>query len=294
MTVVALCSAKGSPGVTTLACVLGAVWPIELPVVVAECDPAGGDIGRRFDLPGRAGMASFALAAGRGGGVPDLRPHLQHLPGGLEVLVGPASAEAARAVDAEVDGVSALLGLDSDVVIDCGRVQPDAPGQRELLARADVVVVVSGDSSAALGHASDLARRLRASRGDAVVGIAAVAGHSHRRPARSGGPVPLAGVVAHDRAAAAVVSGEPGSGRRLARSPLITSAERLRRWIGSSVADCPAPRPGPDAARPDAPGLGAPWGPPPSADRTGGAVPRAPWEMPAGTAASPRLPGARP
>src|ERR1019366_10538581 len=50
-----LCSAKGAPGVTTLACVLGAVWPTHRAVVVAECDPSGGDLAGRFALSTRTG-----------------------------------------------------------------------------------------------------------------------------------------------------------------------------------------------------------------------------------------------
>ena len=39
---VAICSAKGSPGVSVAALALASVWPSR--VVLAECDPAGGDL----------------------------------------------------------------------------------------------------------------------------------------------------------------------------------------------------------------------------------------------------------
>lgn len=90
MTRVALCSAKGSPGVTTLACVLGAVWPTDRAIVVAECDPSGGDLAGRFGLSTRIGMTSLVLTERQGAGGPtDYRTHVQQLPGGLDVLVAP-------------------------------------------------------------------------------------------------------------------------------------------------------------------------------------------------------------
>lgn len=230
MTVVALCSAKGSPGVTTLACLLGAVWPIGSAVVVAECDPGGGDIGRRFGLPETAGMASFALVAGRGGS-PDVGPHLQRLPGGLEVLAGPRSSDAARAVDAEVAGLAALLGAGRDVVVDCGRVDSSAAGQGVLLARADVVMVVVHDDSASIGHASELATSLVAQRGDGPVGVVLRVRGPQAWPALSRDlPAEIASVVPTHRTTAAIVRGEPGSARRFSRSPLVKAAEGLWRW----------------------------------------------------------------
>jgi hypothetical protein len=42
MGVLALCSLKAAPGVTTTAVALGAVWPAERRVLVAELDPTGG------------------------------------------------------------------------------------------------------------------------------------------------------------------------------------------------------------------------------------------------------------
>ncbi len=70
MTLIALFSDKGSPGVTTLALSLAAAWP--RPVTVAECDPAGGDLALRLtDEAGRPrlhpdpGLLGLAAAARR-------------------------------------------------------------------------------------------------------------------------------------------------------------------------------------------------------------------------------------
>ena len=94
---IAVAADKGAPGVTTTALALAAVWP--RPVLLAECDPAGGDLVYR--LPGegsdrldpRRGLLSLAVAARR-----DLQPaqlwtHAQKLRGGLDVLLGVTSAD---------------------------------------------------------------------------------------------------------------------------------------------------------------------------------------------------------
>lgn len=238
MTVVALCSAKGAPGVTTLACLLGAVWPVDRPVVVAECDPSGGDIAARFDCDEQAGMAAFVLAARHHHAqhVTSVASYVQQLPGGLEVLVGASNVDAAHMVDQEVAGMSALTGISSDVVADCGRVGVGSPGQQALLVQADVVVVVTRGDRSSLGHAGALLGRL-AEMGSSSLGL--VVTGSHHGEARSAARalrVDLAAAAPWDAAAAAVVRGEPGSRRRLVRSPLVLAAEALRRWVDSQVA----------------------------------------------------------
>ena len=64
MSMVALASAKGAPGVTTTAVALGAVWPRR--VLVAECDPAGGDLAARFRLPPEPNLVALGMAARHG------------------------------------------------------------------------------------------------------------------------------------------------------------------------------------------------------------------------------------
>ena len=59
MALIVLAADKGAPGVTTAATALGAVWP--RPVLLAECDPSGGDLAYR--LPGEDGGV---LNPGRG------------------------------------------------------------------------------------------------------------------------------------------------------------------------------------------------------------------------------------
>jgi MinD-like ATPase involved in chromosome partitioning or flagellar assembly len=64
MSVLALASAKGAPGVTTAAVALGAVWPRR--VLLVEGDPAGGDLAARFHLPPEPNLVSLGMVARRG------------------------------------------------------------------------------------------------------------------------------------------------------------------------------------------------------------------------------------
>jgi cellulose biosynthesis protein BcsQ len=74
MALIAIAADKGAPGATTTALALAAVWP--RPVLLAECDPAGGDLVYRLPaadggrLDQRRGLLSLAVAARRG-----LQPH---------------------------------------------------------------------------------------------------------------------------------------------------------------------------------------------------------------------------
>jgi MinD-like ATPase involved in chromosome partitioning or flagellar assembly len=93
MTVAVFASVKGAPGVTTVVNLVAATWPEQRRALVVECDPSGGDIAARFQLSSRCGWSSFETASRRGESIPDIGPHLQQLPGGLEVLVGARQLE---------------------------------------------------------------------------------------------------------------------------------------------------------------------------------------------------------
>ena len=98
MSLVVLCSAHGSPGVTTTALALAATWPENRRCLLVEADPFGGVIGARYGLGDTPGLSS--LAAGARGGIDEeaVWSHAQQLPGGVPMLVGPASADEAHAV----------------------------------------------------------------------------------------------------------------------------------------------------------------------------------------------------
>ncbi|MBX9365456.1 hypothetical protein ACF09Y_00620 [Streptomyces massasporeus] len=170
MALIALAADKGSPGVTTAAVALSAVWPRR--VLLAEADPAGGDLVYRSaaahggPLNPNTGMLSIAATARRGL-VPDqLWDHVQPLSGGLEVLVGLGIAEQA----AGLAGLWPTLGhafnslADSphaaaDVIADCGRISGDTPAV-EMFPHAALVLLVSRTEPEAIARVRDRAAAL--------------------------------------------------------------------------------------------------------------------------------------
>jgi MinD-like ATPase involved in chromosome partitioning or flagellar assembly len=242
MTWVAVCSAKGSPGVTTLTCALGAVWPAERELVVVECDPGGGDLAARFGLSTRIGMMSLVLTArqDRGGAV-DHHSHVQTLPGGLSVLVAPTGADSALTLDHEVARSSAeLLLVESDVLVDCGRLLQNAPGQARMIRRAERVVLLLGSDVAGVAHARWATERLAELSGSRPSVV--IVGTKGYTPSEVSAALDVAvlGVLPWDLRGAQMAGGGPGTAKELNRSPLIGFSRKLV----SSLA--------PDAAHPSA------------------------------------------
>ncbi|MFJ2608853.1 hypothetical protein ACIQOU_21105 [Streptomyces sp. NPDC091279] len=208
MALIALAADKGSPGVTTAAVALAAVWPRR--VLLAETDPAGGDLVYRSaaahggPLNPNTGMLSIAATARRGL-VPDqLWDHVQPLSGGLEVIVGLGIAEHA----AGLAGLWPTLGhsfaaladspnAPADVIADCGRISGDTPAL-ELFPHAALVLLVSRTEPEAIARVRDRA--------------AALAAKLHGGPRGAGNlGLPMIGVIlVADTGEAAKISGQVG------------------------------------------------------------------------------------
>jgi hypothetical protein len=230
MTVVSFASVKGAPGVTTLTCLVGASWPEGRRVMVAECDPSGGDLAARFCLSGRRGWSTFATASRRAGSAAPIEAHLQQLPGGLDVLVGSAEVDGSgptSPVDQLLDGIPSPSEGGWDVLADLGRMVPGHAGGDRWLERSDVVaVLVRGDASSVF-HVRGLADRLRSRCGARAVLVVVEGGLHGPREIEAFTGLPVAGTVPFDPAAASVASGCQGSARRLSRSALAASARSL-------------------------------------------------------------------
>ena len=148
MALIAVAAGKGAPGVTTASVVLAAVWP--RPVLLAECDPAGGDLVYRFPaarggrLDPRRGLLSLAVAARRGLQPQQVREHTQTLRGGLDVLTGVSTAEQGAGLEPLWGPVGIALSQlpHTDVVADCGRLGVDGP-HYDLLAQASAIVLIT-------------------------------------------------------------------------------------------------------------------------------------------------------
>lgn len=141
MTVVALGSVKGAPGVSTTVLALASVWPAARGVIVAEADPDGGVLAARRRVDPEPGMVSLAAAIRSGDGT--LTAHAHVIGAGVRALVAPPAAEQVRAA-LSVAGdrlANAFARGDDDVLVDCGRVTATSPAIA-LCRHADLVLLM--------------------------------------------------------------------------------------------------------------------------------------------------------
>ncbi len=244
MTVVALVSVKGSPGVTTAATAIAASWPADRKVLLVEADPFGGDLAPRYGSAVTGGLASLSAAARRTLTPESVWEHTGELPGGLPVLFGLTNVNQAVANENAWPAIaSALADLGADVVIDAGRLLPDfGGGIRHLLARADTVAVLFAPTLESIVHLRDILLSLAAEVRDRrlVVVPTATAGYS---AAEIGGTLSVSvGPAMPDDPHAAAALANRRSVRRLERT-------RLLRWAADFVSGLEL-APAPDAQTP--------------------------------------------
>jgi MinD-like ATPase involved in chromosome partitioning or flagellar assembly len=235
--IVAACSDKGSPGVTTVVTLLGLVWPNER--VVAEMDPAGTDLALRLRLGPEPTV--LALAADARAGLPGgVLRYAQSTALGVPVVVGAETAERfgpmARLWPQVATETARWPGT---VLADLGRMQPGNPALAVAQA-ATVVLVVARATVEGLHHLRHRVTELAAAVGTAdgvrsrlaVVmvcpsrGADTTVGQVRAVLDAAGLPVPVAGYVAEDPAAAAALWIGPVT-KSLARSELVRSAGTL-------------------------------------------------------------------
>jgi hypothetical protein len=229
MTLIAMVSAKGSPGVSTAALACTLTWPGA--TLLAECDPAGGDLLSgylaRYDLPSDRGVLPLAGAVMRGtaeqeflGQLIDLdAPKRQRLV--LPGLTDPAQAAALG--PAWGDLAAFFRTLTQTVIVDCGRLAVLYPPW-PLLARADVVLLVLRPTSLrtlspAVPVIASIRRELRDSA--ARFGLMLVGRGIPSREVARHLATPVLARVAWDPPTAAALCGQ-GTGRR--RGPLMRTA----------------------------------------------------------------------
>jgi MinD-like ATPase involved in chromosome partitioning or flagellar assembly len=230
VTVITFASVKGAPGVTTLACLVGATWPSDRRVMVAECDPSGGDLAARFGLSSKRGWPTFATALRRTGANAAIELHLQQLPGGLDVLVGPGGSDGPdgiRPADELLVRTSDRSAGVWDVLVDVGRLPEGELPVSGWLARSDSVVILLRNDATSLLHIRNRAREIHAVCGDrAALAVVGSTRYGKEEIAEFTG-LPVVGNVPFDPVAAAVAAGDQGSERRLSRSFLVNSALHL-------------------------------------------------------------------
>ena len=274
MALIAIASDKGAPGVTTAALALAAVWP--RPVLLAECDPAGGDLVYRFPAVGgghldpRRGVLSLAVVARRGMQPQQVWEHVQKLHGGLDVLAGVTNAEQGAGLSLLWGPIGkALASLpQADVIADCGRLGADGP-LYDLLAEATTVVLVTKVHVADVIRLRDRAAAFAAAaqirgRRNFGVGVVVVVDHKRFRASlgevqhvlgQANAPATVLGGIAHDTKGADLLSGEWGG--NLDRTMLIKTAREVARQlaqglppIGNLAEPDPSAMPGPAQVMP--------------------------------------------
>ncbi len=256
MALIGIAADKGAPGVTTSAVVLAAVWP--RPVLLAECDPAGGDLG--YWLPaaegGRLdphrGLLSMAVATRRGAQPHQVWEHTQKVRGGLDVLTGVTTAEQGAGLEPLWGSVGLTLSRlpQADVIADCGRIGSDGP-QYDLLTHASSIVLITRDS---LGEMVRLRERIaaltaglaRRDRAGIPVGVVVIAGRDRFHAAlvdvgkalgRDGADV--IGGLAYEPASAGQLHGEWGG--KLDRSLLVRTARAIAGQLAGALPAVPPP-----------------------------------------------------
>lgn len=146
MAVIALCSASGSPGVTTTALGLALLWP--RPVLLVEADPTGGSgiLAGYFRgiRPYEQGIVELALSSSD---VADMLPRTAQTIASSPAVFIPGTRAHTQA--AALDGLwppltTALHELEStgqDVIVDCGRLGL-AGWPEPVLAEADLSLIL--------------------------------------------------------------------------------------------------------------------------------------------------------
>jgi hypothetical protein len=240
VTIVAVCTAPGTVGATTTTLLLAAMAPAGAGMLVAECDPSGGDLGAWAQLPTEPGWSTAIAEPARSWAV--IARHSQALPNGLRVMTAPTRSSSARPVIGRAAAAFAPLlaaATDAFVIADCGRVDGSAPvwvGQSQL-----ALLLVRQASSAA----ATVARVDRAIEALDVLGAVcpnvgvALVGRSPYAPAEVEAALgmELFATLPEDAPGASLVAGGWTLGRGAAKSPLARAiAPVARRAVDLLVA----------------------------------------------------------
>ncbi len=249
MSLIALTAAK-SAGVTSSALALAGVWPT--PVLLAECDPAGGDINAgllRGAEPAGA-LLDLGLATRRGLTPAQFWDHTVALSDDGSVRLLPGLADPAQhpaltpawpllirmlhALDCagSTNTARSAAAAGWDVLADCGRLSPATP--MGLLGAADLILLVLRPRLAHVAHTRSRLSALRSLIADHADGPPPelkllLVGTSPYPVAEvaTALDLPVAGVLADDPPAAAVLAGLAGHRSRFERSPLMRTAHRV-------------------------------------------------------------------
>jgi MinD-like ATPase involved in chromosome partitioning or flagellar assembly len=265
--IVAVCSEKGAPGVTTLATALAMSWPE--PRLLLEADPSGGDLTFRLPPPGARYLApdpsvvSLAQQARLADGDVDPTWHSQRTRLGVAVIPGPPWAESWAPLRNLWPKVAARLSVwPGTVIVDLGRLRGH-PGFA-LAQTADVVLLLTAPNAESYLRVRERAQQLAQALGGHTarrnpVGVVVRAGPKDKEAVEEirqilaviGSPVPVVGAFAYDESGIKTLNRSNDSAH-LRHTALMRSAAELRARIQRmwpSEATDRAPDPGSDSMR---------------------------------------------
>jgi hypothetical protein len=235
----ALVSAGGSPGVTTAAIALALAWPSR--VIVAECDPSGGDALAGL-LTGSVcaghGLMEHAIEAGRDGLAATRALDAQSIPLDADrtrtLLPGLTDPRQAAGLASAWPAVTATLtAQDADVIADCGRLDAGSGQPLAVLSAARIIAIVLRPTLRQVWSARprvDMLADLADSGSKLALLITGPGTHSAREVSRALG-VPVAAVLPADARSATLLSDGVGGWQDLRRGSLLRAA----RMAGSAL-----------------------------------------------------------
>ena len=237
MSLIAFASVKGSPGVTTTVLALASVWPTSQHLIVAELDPAGGDLATRFGQSFEPGVISLAAAARRISGSATVTEHCQQVLGGVDVLVSPASPDQVNAALRLLDDRRVWAELRSNdplILADCGRLG-DESTVAHLVQASSLLVLLARPLLNELHH---LHARLPALHTLAERMVLVLVGNGPYSVSEVADTlsIEVLGSLPSDPDSAGILGGAPGSRRALARLPLLRAASALVEQLQTTTA----------------------------------------------------------
>jgi MinD-like ATPase involved in chromosome partitioning or flagellar assembly len=231
MKTVAVCSSRGAPGVTTTCLLLAAQLQAS---VLLEADLCGGVLAVRYGLGREPGLVTLAAA----------HPHdpdgwLDHAQdaGGVPVLVGPDSAEAAQSLWRSAGGrlTAIIQEAEGMAVVDCGRLW----GRTQILDDADVVLVVTRPSAEEIVSTSHAIGSLHRTKPSSIVVALVGDGPYRASDVQEAVDCPVLCHLPEDRPAAQHLRDGGASRRSLTRTRLVRAVAGLGEALAPIVTSVP-------------------------------------------------------
>jgi len=245
MSLYALVTPGGSAGCTTTALALTLTWPH--PVILAECDPAGGDILAGLfagHMPAPRGLLGVAFEAGRGVAAMSAEAGAQLAPldgGGTRMfLAGLSDPRQAPGMAPAWPAIARMLSSQPcDVIADCGRLDAGDGQPSAVLAEARLVAMVLRSSLRQIAAARPRIEMLAQLLGGAErLGLLLVGdkSHSYGEISRTLG-IPVLASIPLDARTAAVLSDGVGRRTSLMDRPLMRAAHAAGAAITKAARD---------------------------------------------------------